>query len=63
MRSAVFFPTPGIAVRRAMSLRRIAPASSRGSMPDSTDNASFGPMPLTAISFSNMTSSRSVAKP
>ena len=37
-----------------MSLRRIAPASSRGSMPDSTDNASFGPMPLTAINFSNI---------
>ena len=46
-----------------MSLRWIAPARSRGSIPDNTASASFGPMPLTAISRSNIVSSSSVAKP
>ena len=53
MRSAVFLPTPGIAVSRATSLRRDRPHQLRGSMPESTASASFGPMPLTAISRSN----------
>ena len=63
MRSAVFLPTPGMRVRRATSSRWIAVTSSRGSMPESTASASFGPMPLTAIRRSNTVSSSGVAKP
>ena len=48
MRSAVFLPMPGIATRRATSPRGSRRTSSRGSMPDNTASASFGPMPLTA---------------
>ena len=48
IRSAVFLPTPGIAVSRATSPRSMARISSRGSMPESTASASFGPMPLIA---------------
>ena len=32
----------------------MAGLNSRGSIPESTDSASFGPIPLTAINFSNM---------
>ena len=63
MRSAVFLPTPGMRVSLAMSARWMAPTSSRGSMPESTASASFGPIPLTPISRSNTASSSGVAKP
>ena len=62
MRSAVFLPTPGMRVSRATSPRWIAPTSSRGSMPESTASASFGPMPLIAISRSNTVSSSARGK-
>ena len=52
-----FLADAGNAGQPATSPRWIAPTSSRGSMPDSTDNASFGPIPLTAISRSNIASS------
>jgi len=52
-----------MAVSRARSLRWMAATRSRGSMPDSTDNASFGPMPLTAIRRSNIACSSAVANP
>ena len=45
------------------TIRDYAEAFNKGSIPDNTDSASFGPMPLTAINFSNMTSSSSVANP
>ena len=53
MRSAVFLPIPGMRVSRAMSLPRIAPTISSAAMPLRMVMASFGPMPLTVISFSN----------
>ena len=46
-----------------MSARWIAVTRSRGSMPDNTDRASLGPIPLTAISRSNIDSSRAVTNP
>ncbi len=52
MRSAVFFPMPGMRVSRAKSLPRIAPTMSAAAMPLRIVMASFGPMPLTVISFS-----------
>jgi hypothetical protein len=44
-RSAVFLPTPGTRVRRAMSLPRRAAASSAASMPERMFTASLGPTP------------------
>ena len=56
-------PTPGMRVRRATSPPRIAVTRSPVSMPDSTARASFGPMPLTAISRSKSNCSVAVANP
>ena len=62
MRSAVFFPIPGMRVRRATSLPRIAPTISSAAMPLKIVIASFGPMPLTVISFSNSSFSAGAQK-
>ena len=53
MRSAVFLPIPGMRVSRATSFPRIAPTISSAAMPLRIVIASFGPIPLTVISFSN----------
>ena len=53
MRSAVFLPMPGMRVSRAISLPRIAPTISSAAMPLKIVIPSFGPIPLTVISFSN----------
>ena len=63
IRSAVFFPIPGIRVSRAISLPRIAPTISSAAIPLRIVIASFGPMPLTVISFSNSCFSRERRKP
>ena len=51
--SAVFLPTPGIRVSFCMSPDRMALVRSAAAKPESTVMPSFGPMPLTEISFSN----------
>ena len=63
MRSAVFLPMPGIRVSRWTSPPRIALVRSAAASPDSTVIASFGPMPLTPISFSNSIFSSAVRNP
>ena len=63
MRSAVFFPTPGIFTSRARSPARRAFTRSLAARPLRTVTASFGPMPLTPISFSKSCFSVAEAKP
>ena len=46
IRSAVFFPIPGIAWKRAWSPSAIALRSSPGGEPETTASATFGPTPL-----------------
>lgn len=53
MRSAVFFPTPGIWDTRAMSWEAMASASSAGENVESAARAIFGPTFDTPMSFSN----------
>ena len=50
-------------VRRATSPERSAATSSGASIPDSTETASFGPTPETAISRSKSACSTAVRKP
>ena len=63
MRSAVFFPTPGMWDTRAMSWEAIASASSAGENVERAARAIFGPTFDTPISFSNSTFSSSERKP
>ena len=62
MRSAVFFPTPGMWDTRAMSWEAIASASSAGENVERAARAIFGPTFDTPISFSNSTFSSSERK-
>jgi hypothetical protein len=52
-----------MAVIRAMLPASIARTSSRGSMPDSTASARRGPIPLTAMRCSKISSSSGVENP
>lgn len=63
MRSAVFFPTPGMWDTRAMSWEAIASASSAGENVERAARAIFGPTFDTPMSFSNSTFSSSERKP
>ena len=63
MRSAVFFPTPGIWDTRAMSWEAMASASSAGENVESAARAIFGPTFDTPMSFSNSALSSSERKP
>ncbi len=53
MRSAVFLPTPGIFTSCSIAPLRIAAIRSAPARPLIAVTASFGPMPLTVINFSN----------
>src|SRR2546430_5403235 len=63
MRSAVFLPMPGIAWNRAESPRTIARRSSATGEPETIASATFGPIPLTARSWTNSSRSLRSAKP
>ncbi len=62
-RSAVFLPTPGRRVNRAVSPSRIQRANSSASIPDRMVSASRAPTPLTLIRVRNRRRSSSVEKP
>jgi hypothetical protein len=63
IRSAVFFPMPGTRVSFCTSAERITCTRSPAAMPLNTVRASFGPTPLTVISFSNSDFSSAERKP
>ncbi len=63
MRSAVFLPMPFTDARRFALPSAMASWRSPIVRPESTASASFGPTPETVVTSSNISRSRSVAKP
>jgi hypothetical protein len=63
MRCAVFLPTPGIELTSATSSRATASASAAGRNDDRAARATFGPTPLTVMSFVKSDFSSALSKP